>query len=146
MADPQNSKQAKQLVQATGKFIAQSLRPLDIVDEPSFRTLVSQADARFELPHRTHFATKVIPQMYVTAQNGIEEQLKATDHCTITTDLWSASHQRRSCISLTVHFMDTDFTLNNLCLQTLEVLQEHTGEPIKRCFCQCFKNAISVTK
>ena len=104
---PRNSKRAKQLVQATGKFIAQSLQPVNIVDEPSFRMLLSQADARFELPHRTHFATKVIPQMYVTARNGIEEQLKATDHCTITTDLWTASHQRRLYISLTVHFVDT---------------------------------------
>ena len=59
------SKRAKQLVHATGKFIALSLQPMNIVDEPSFRILLSVADPRFNLLHRTRFASKVMPQMYV---------------------------------------------------------------------------------
>ena len=70
-----SSKRAEVLVQSTPKFIALSLQPVSVVDEPSFRSLLAKADPRFELPNRTHFATKVIPQMYVTVRNRIEEQV-----------------------------------------------------------------------
>jgi len=55
------SKRAKQLINATAKFISLSLQPIRVVDEPSFRNLLSTADPQFELPHRMHFSTKVIP-------------------------------------------------------------------------------------
>ena len=97
---PQSSKRAKVLVQPTAKFIALSLQPISVIDEPSFQSLLAKADPRFELPHRTHFTMKVIPQMFVTVRNRIEEQLRDVGHCTITTDLWTASHQHRSYISL----------------------------------------------
>jgi len=93
--------------------------------------LLAKADPRFELPHRTHFATKIIPQMYVSVRNRIEEQLEEVNHCTITTDLWTTSHQHRSYISLKIHFVDADFTLNSLCLKTLEVSQHHTAESLQ---------------
>ena len=96
-------------MQYTANFIALSLQSVSVVDEPSFQSLLAKADARFELPHRTHFATKVISEMYSTVHSRIEEQLREVNHCTITTDLWTARHQHHSCISLTIHFVDADF-------------------------------------
>ena len=67
--DPQSSKWAEVLVQSTAKFIALSLQPISVIDEPSFQSLLAKADPRFELPHRAHFTMKVIPQtlsLYVT--------------------------------------------------------------------------------
>ena len=58
------SKRAKQLVNATTHFISLSFHPIRVVDEPSFRNLLSTADPWFELPHQTHFSTKVIPDLY----------------------------------------------------------------------------------
>ena len=81
------SKRATQLVNATAKFISLSLQPIRVVDEPSFRNLLSTADPRFELPHRTYFTTKVIPDLYYSVRGQIEAQLATTDYCTITTDL-----------------------------------------------------------
>jgi len=57
--------------------------------------------------------------------------LEEVNHCTITTDLWTANHQHRSYISLTIHFVDADFTLNSLYLKTLEVPQDHTAESLQ---------------
>jgi len=84
---PRNSRWAEQLVQSTTNLIASSLQPVSVVDEPNFRMLLAKADPRFELSHRTHFATKVTPQMYVFVCNRIEEQLEEVNHCTITIDL-----------------------------------------------------------
>ena len=49
----------KQLVSITSEFIVQSLQPISIVDEPSFRTLLVTADPKINLPHQTHFSSKV---------------------------------------------------------------------------------------
>ena len=86
------SKQAKQLVNATAQFISLSLQPIRVVDKPSFRNLLSTADPRFELPHRTYFTTKIIPDLYYSVRGQIESQLAFIDYCTITTDLWTSSH------------------------------------------------------
>ena len=78
--------------------------------------------------------------MYVSVRRTIEEQLGKIEHCTITTDLWTASHQHRLYISLTVHFVDDDFTLNSLCLKTLEVSQDHTAESLKSVLLSMFQD------
>ena len=81
------SKWAKQLVSATAQFISLSLQPIRVVDEPSFRNLLSTAHPRFELPHQTYFTTKVMPDLYYSVCGQIESQLTSIDYCTITTDL-----------------------------------------------------------
>ena len=48
----------------------------------------------------------------------------------MTTDLWTAQHQQRSYISLTVHFVDIDFELQSKCLQTLKVSQDHNASSL----------------
>ena len=86
------SKQATQLVNTTAKFVSLSLQLIGVVDEPSFRNLLSTAVPRFELTHRIYFTTKVIPDLYYLVHGQIEAQLATTDYCTITTDLWTSSH------------------------------------------------------
>ena len=51
----QDSVKHQQLKDATTYFICQTLQPLSIVDEPSFRCLLRIAESRFQLPHCTHF-------------------------------------------------------------------------------------------
>jgi len=110
-----SNRQAKQLVNATAQFISLSLQPIRVVDEPSFRNLLSTADTQFELPHRTHFSTRYM-------------EIAPVQYCTITTGLWTANHQDHAYISLTLHCVDScEFSLNSLCLQTLEVPKEHTA-------------------
>ena len=54
------------------------------------------------------------------------------EKCTLTTDLWTSQHQQRAYISLTVHFIDSDFDLKCKCLQTLEVPQDHTASSLSQ--------------
>ena len=111
------SRWAKQLANATAQFISLSLQPIRVVDELSFRNLLSTVDPWFELPHQTYFTTKVIPDFYYSVHGQIESQLAFNDYCTITTDMWTSSHQHHSYISLTVHIVDSlKFVLNSLCL------------------------------
>lgn len=52
-------------------------------------------------------------------------------YCVVTTDLWTTQHQQRAYISLTVHFVDRDYKFQSKCLQTLEIVQDHTAELLK---------------
>ena len=47
-------------VEATIGFVYHSLQPISIVDESS-RHLLEIEEPRFQLPHRTHFTEKVLP-------------------------------------------------------------------------------------
>ena len=121
----------RQLVNATAGFISLSLQPIRVVDEPSFRNLLSTAESCFDLPHRMHFSNKVLPELYDTVHGHIEAQLASTDYCTIATDLWTSNHQHCSYISLTVHFGDSlKFVQTPLCLQSREIPKDHTAEAI----------------
>ena len=125
-----DSNKMKRVISATGDFIVQSLQPISIVDDTSFRNLLATADPKIDLPHRTHFSTKVIPEKYVAIRNKVEKQLSAVEYCTITSDLWTASYQNRSYISLTAHFVDSEFSLKSFCLDTIEVVQDHSAQSI----------------
>ena len=133
------SKRVKQLVNAIAQFVSLSLQPIRVNNEQSFRNLLSMVDPWFELPHRTYFTTKVIPDLYNSVCGQIESQLASIDYCTITTDLWTSSHQHRSYISLTVHFVDSLKFVLSLCLQTLEVPKEHITVAIQQVLSSMFE-------
>ena len=56
----------------------------------------------------------------------------------VTTVLWTAQHQQRAYISLTVHFVDSDYKFQSKCLQTLEIVQDHTAELLKEVLTDIF--------
>lgn len=87
-----DSKRAKQFADATANFICSSLQPISIVDESNFRTLLTLADPKFRLPHRTHFSTKIIPEKYIIIRAKVEEMLSIIRHCSITSDLNNIIH------------------------------------------------------
>ena len=101
------------------------------MDEPSVRRLLEIAEPRFKLPHRTYFTDTVIPAKYRATRAVIENQLAAVGNCAVTTDLWTSLHQQCAYISLTAHFVDSDFNHQSKCLQTLEVPQGHDASSLK---------------
>lgn len=64
----------------------------------------------------------------------------AINDCTITTQLWTCSHQQCSYITLTVHFVDQDFKLQSLCVKTLEVPQGHCAESLRQALSSMFQD------
>ena len=129
----------QQLVDATAVFICQSLQPISVVDQPSFRNLLKIAELQFQLPHQTYFTDKVIPGKYRDVCAVVEKQLAAVEKCTMTTDLWTSQHQQRAYISSTVHFVNDEFKLQSRCLQTLEILQDHNASSLKEVLSSMFE-------
>jgi len=60
----------------------------------------------------------------------IESEFSKSKYCALTTDLWTSQHQHHSYISLTAHYITPDFELKARCLQTTEILTDHTAQLI----------------
>ena len=116
------------LIDAVRAFIIQDLRPLNVVEGKGFRQLMKVAELRFNLPSRTHFSRSVIPAKYVAAKRELEAFLGEIEHCSITTDIWTAKYQVRSYVSLTCHAIYSERQLKSTILCTRELPDEHTAE------------------
>ena len=123
-----SSTRHKQLVDAVGMFIIRDLRPLSVVEGEGFCRLMTVAEPRFKLPSRTHFSQAVIPTKYVEVRREMEAFLHTVQHCSVTTDLWTAKYQVRSYMSLTCHAIDGEWVLRSMVLSTRELPVDHTAE------------------
>lgn len=65
--------------------------------------------------------------MYDTCKETVEAEPSQTEYYASTTDIWS-SQKREPCLSLTVHFLSTDFELKTQCPLMAYFPVERTGE------------------
>ncbi|XP_067257230.1 E3 SUMO-protein ligase ZBED1-like [Chanodichthys erythropterus] len=123
------SKRNKDITKAITNFLAKDMMPFSTVENVGFRKMMSVIDPRYELPGRKYFSRTAIPKLYGEVRERVEEQLKSVSYFATTADLWS-SRTSQPYLSLTVHFIDQDWKLVSLCLQTVYFPEDHTGEAI----------------
>lgn len=61
----------------------------------------------------------------------IEAEINTPQYVSVTTDLWTGCHQRRY-MSLTAHYVGTNWELQHRCLQTREVSSSHDAENLSK--------------
>lgn len=86
-------------------------------------------DKHYALPSQHHFTRIVLPYMYRQCWEEVTKEVSKVDDFAATTDLWS-SHTTEPYISLTIHFIDTEFNLKVKCFQTAFMPEDHTGQNI----------------
>ncbi|XP_033931523.1 E3 SUMO-protein ligase ZBED1-like [Pseudochaenichthys georgianus] len=91
--------------------------------------MIHSLDKRYVIPSRTYFSQVAIPDLYEKCTAKVETELSKVEYYAVTTDLWS-SRTTEPYISLTVHFIDEDFTLKSRCLQTAFFPENHTSDNI----------------
>ncbi|XP_073719120.1 E3 SUMO-protein ligase ZBED1-like [Misgurnus anguillicaudatus] len=123
------SKRHKDITKAVTNFLAKDMMPFSTVENVGFRKMISAIDSRYELPGRKYFSRTAIPTLYGEVRKRVEGQLKSLSYFATNADLWS-SRTSEPYMSLTVHFIDTDWKLVSLCLQTVYFPEDHTGEAI----------------
>uniref|UniRef100_A0A1X7T8K7 BED-type domain-containing protein n=1 Tax=Amphimedon queenslandica TaxID=400682 RepID=A0A1X7T8K7_AMPQE len=93
---------------------------------------ISKLDPRYDIPSKKLFSSQEILALYLRVRNDIIEQLKQVKYYAITTDLWTSG----SCelyITLTVHYIDGEWSLELKCLDTVALFADHTGDNIANC-------------
>lgn len=123
---------------AVAMYIAKDMVPIYTVEKPGFIHLLKVLDPRYVLPSRKYFSDVALPQLYNSTRQRIAAELDGVLFYSATTDLWS-SRVMQPYLSLTLHFINDDWTLRSVCLQTAYFHNEHKGEIIA----QGLKDALS---
>ncbi|KAI2646843.1 E3 SUMO-protein ligase ZBED1 [Labeo rohita] len=91
--------------------------------------MVKTLDKKYVIPSSNYFSKVALPALYEKCQGGIEREITAVEYFATTTDLWS-SRTMEPYMSLTIHYIDGDFTIKSRWLQTSFFPQDHTGDAI----------------
>ncbi|XP_047433015.1 dehydrogenase/reductase SDR family member on chromosome X isoform X1 [Mugil cephalus] len=123
-------------------FICEGLYPVSIVEEPTFKTLMSTVDPGYSPPSKSDLAVRIVPQLYSCTRDVIFRGLAGVVNCAVSTDLWQSKTHSSTYISLSVHSVNynsaTGFSMTNKCLKTFEVQEENTTENITRAMYEAF--------
>lgn len=98
-------------------------------------------DAKYELPHRMHFSTKVMPKLYLDTANKVKVKLSMenTKFTSFTTDLWT-SRKCESYMGLTIHFITPTWKLESVYLAAYPLPVDHCGENLAEAIQDAFSD------
>ncbi|XP_039520337.1 E3 SUMO-protein ligase ZBED1-like [Pimephales promelas] len=102
------------------------MRPYSVVENEGFRHLLHTLEPKYSIPSRQHFSESCIPKLYRQVKEKIQHTLTDAERVAITTDGWT-SCTTEGYVTLTCHYIDTDWQMKNYVLQTRVLNDSHTG-------------------
>lgn len=116
------------------ELVALDYQPLSIVEDRGFIALMKEAVPNYELPSRTTVSRTLVPRVYDDTRKRVESELRAAmndELCSFafTSDMWT-SRANDSYISLTCHFLTSDYTMKRYVLNVRHFPEKHTGSNI----------------
>ncbi|XP_053571558.1 uncharacterized protein LOC128661312 [Bombina bombina] len=122
---------AVKITEALTQLIILDDQPLSIVDNMGFCRFINVLEPKYDIPSRRYIADVILPQIHNTVKKHItimlQEKIKAIS---FTTDIWSSSVSPLSLISLTVQWIDDEFSLRQVMLHAKKFDGSHTGQAI----------------
>lgn len=89
--------------------------------------MVKALEPRYTIPSRKHFSETAIPALYEETRRGIEKELSDTTSVALTTDGWT-SRATESFLTVTVHYISSEWEMKSAVLQTRPLYESHTSE------------------
>lgn len=122
-----NSDQAKKITDAITKYLAMDCLPIYSVTKSGFKHLVGTlTENKYDLPSQNHFSQIAIPKLYNDTRERVMADIHQSNYFSATSDIWS-SIGLFPYISLTVHYVSVDWTLESRVLETYPMPEDHTG-------------------
>jgi len=91
--------------------------PLAIVDHVGFRRFVQSLNPNFKLISRNTLKSDIM-KMYSNERVTLKKMFEDYGaRIAITTDMWTATHQKRGYMAVTAHFIDEEWVLQNKTLR-----------------------------
>lgn len=109
------------------QMIAQDLQPLSLVENKGFRALIAEIQPRYQIPSRRYFKDRVLPDLSEAIRKNVVHCLAKADYISFTTDLWTSEHIAISYMSLTAHWLSTEFKRFSALLLCEKLDGRHTG-------------------
>ncbi len=111
---------------AVTKYICKDMVSFYTVEKQFFKELINTLDSQYELPGRSYFSYTAIPRAYNRVRGELQQAISTVEHFSLTTDMWSST-KMTPYMSLTFHFIDTEWKLVSKCLQTSFLPEDHTA-------------------
>ena len=123
---PPNSERAQWITKSIAKFIAVDLRPYSVVENMGFREMVKTLEPRYKIPSLRFFTDTAVPTLYSETKSRVLGTLAEAGRVALTCDAWT-SIATVSYVTITAHFVDKDWQLVSLVLQTRAMHESHSG-------------------
>src|SRR5215213_2581815 len=113
------------------KFLIKDSVPFYVLKSPSFQKFVQSLNPQFKIP-TTNIIKESIIQLYNISFDEIKIKLfnKCQFAC-LTTDFWTASHQKKGYMGITCSWLSEDFEPVETLLNLFQVPHPHTSLVIK---------------
>ncbi len=125
--DQSDSNQWRVLTDSVTHYLVEEMVPFRTVQKPAFKAMLQAFDKQYVLPDRKYFSQTAIPEKYLSVKDGIIRELKDVDYFSVTTDMWSSVNMMPY-MSLTIHYLSTNWELKSKCLETMFTPDSHTSD------------------
>ena len=122
--------QEEMITEKITKFIVKDFQPYNVVSGEGFLDLMKCIVPGYKVPHRTTFMRTQVPAMYEGVKKVVELSLKNAEHVTLTVDMWQDDYIHNSYLSVTAHFIDSNWSMKSYVLTTKVLNTKHTSENI----------------
>lgn len=122
-----SSTRSKSITDAIAFFICKDIQPYSVTENEGFRNLVHILEPRYHIPDRKLFVDKHIAVLYDKVRGEIAESLCKAHRVALTVDGWT-SRATDSYVTVTAHYVDDEWVLQNHVLQTRVFNEAHTGK------------------
>lgn len=117
---------SKQLDEQLTKFIVKGYHSFAIVEEEEFKNMYKMILPTYTLPTRKTISSSLIPKLYETTKEKVQQLISKADALCLTTDGWT-SINIVSYMGLTAHFIDENTELKSVLLGCTEFSDRHTS-------------------
>lgn len=125
-----SSDRAAVITNLVAGVIIRDLRPINMVNGEAFQALMRYLEPGYHLPSDTHF-TNLIERMYAAVKEKVCHQFsEKAEHLSITGDIWT-SIATHAYLTVTVHYLDSEWELKSISLGAIPLDDTHTGENIQ---------------
>jgi hypothetical protein len=126
------------------KWIVIKQHPFTIVEEEDFINFVYSLYPNAEIPSADTIKRNIM-ELYATNVAKMQTVLqKLQSKISFTTDIWTSASMK-SFISITAHFIDSKWQLQNIIVDFIQIYGSHTGSNIKNSFVSGLEN-LSIQK
>ena len=113
------------------EFLIKDSVPFYLLKSPNFQNFIYSLNPQFKIPN-TNLIKESITHLYNTSLNEIRNKLlNACQFASLTTDFWTASHQKKGYMGITCSWLSEDFEPIETLLNLFHVPHPHTSLIIK---------------
>nr|XP_017251921.1 PREDICTED: zinc finger BED domain-containing protein RICESLEEPER 2-like [Daucus carota subsp. sativus] len=104
--------------------------PLSIIDHIGFKRYSASLQPLFKVPCRNTIKTEIFRIYEFEKVKAMSLMESNKSRIAITTDLWTASNQKKGYMAVTAHFIDDSWTLHSVIMRFIYVPCPHTKDAL----------------